>query len=268
MHGCCGGLASRFKGIIIAVGVLLSLFLLAKALHEFKLWSVEGKNVYPSNVITVSGEGKVNKIPNIASFSYSVVEDAATVAEAQGDATKKGNKVIEFLKANGIEDKDIKTSSYTINPKYDFEQSPCTAFSCPPAKRVLKGYEVSQAVTVKVRKTEDAGKILGGIGSLEVSNVSGLDFTVDDEENLKTEARKAAINDAKAKAETLSKELGVKIVRLVNFYEENNLYPPIPYFAAKEGFGGDMRSVAQSAPSIPAGETETVVRVSVTYEIR
>lgn len=268
-QSCFGMCGKCSRWIISAVGVFLSLFLFAKALHEFKLFGLEGRNFYPSNVVTVTGEGEAVAIPNVASFSYSVIEEAKTVDVAQTKATEKENKAIEYLKSNGIEDKDIKTTAYSVNPKYEYQQIPCIGFACVPGKQVLVGYEVSQSISVKIRKTEDAGKILGGLGALKVSNVSGLEFTVDDESILKTEARKDAIADAQNKAEAIAKELDVKFVRVISFFEEGD--QPMPYYA-KEGMGmgtADVRSMSVSvAPVIPSGENKVTSKVTITYEIK
>ena len=83
----------------------------------------------------------------------------------------------------------------------------------------MAGYEVNQGVDVKVRNIESVGTILGGIGGLGASNISGLNFSIDDEDELKKEANELAINDAKEKAEILADNLGVKLVRIINFSE-------------------------------------------------
>jgi len=270
-HSCSGGWCgtdSRLRSILAVVGVLLALFLLAKALHEFKLFGIEGKYMYPSNTVAVTGIGEVTAIPNVASFTYTVLEEGATVGDAQKKATEKGNKAIDFLKSEGIEEKDIKTVGYNISPKYEYTQGPCNAFGCPPGRQVLKGYEVSQNIAVKVRKTEDAGDILAGIGTLNVSYVSGLEFTVDDEESLKAEARTKAIADAQEKVKALAKDLNVKIVKVVNFYEEGDQYP-IPYASERSMVGNaDMKLQAAVAPDLPGGENKVKSRVMITYEIK
>lgn len=261
------GMCSRcLKQLFTTVGIFLSIFLLAKALHEFKLVGVEGKNIYPSNIVTVTGEGEAVAIPNIASFSYSVTEQAKAVADAQKMATEKENKAVEYLRSNGIQEKDIKTIAYSINPKYEFQQIPCSRFGCVPEKQVLTGYEVSQTISVKIRKTEDAGKILGGLGALSVQNVSGLEFTVDDEKALKTEARKNAIADAKSKADEIANELHIKFKRVVSFFEDGD--QPTPYYGKAEMGIGDMAAMSVSVPEIPSGENKIIVRVTVTYEIK
>jgi len=108
--------------------------------------------------------------------------------------------------------------------------------------------------------------MLEAVANAGVTNVSGLSFTIDDEDALVREARQEAIDEAKQKAKDLAKDLGVRLVRIINF-SENGGQPPM-YFARDMamGIGGTMET--KSAPSIPAGENKIISSVSITYEIR
>jgi uncharacterized protein YggE len=257
-------LSRLFKYGAVLLGIL-SLFLIAQILFTIKSYSYIGKDVAPNNVITVAGEGEVFAIPDIATFSFGAQAEAKTVSEAQDVVTRKMNNALSILKKAGIEDKDVKTTDYNVYPQYEYKQTICTSIGCPPGTQVLKGYQVSQMVSVKVRKVADAGKILGSLGSAEVTNLSGLQFTIDDEDALKAEARAKAIADAKQKATVLARDLGVKLVGIVNFSENGN--NPMPMY--KLGMEADGRGVAASAPTpeVPAGQNKIVSDVTITYEI-
>ncbi|OGG63449.1 hypothetical protein A2766_03665 [Candidatus Kaiserbacteria bacterium RIFCSPHIGHO2_01_FULL_58_22] len=245
----------------------LALFLLVLTLSALKEWRFIGTGVPATNTITVSGEGEVFAVPDTATFSVTIQEEAKEVADAQEVATKKANDIMAYLKDEGVEEKDIKTTDYSVYPQYDYLQSDtCREGYCPPGRQALRGFQVSQTLTVKVRDTEKAGALLSGVGSRGASSVSGLSFTIDDEDALKAEARGEAIGDARAKAEALAKQLSVRLVRVVGF-SENGYYPPVPYAL---GRGGDMAVMESKAlaPEIPVGENKIVSNVSVTYEIR
>lgn len=254
-------------GLVAVLLALVSLFVLAQTFISFKEYRYVGGGVMPTNIITVSGEGEVFAVPDIATFTISVSEDQKTVKEAQDMVTKKMNSALEVLKNDyDIEEKDIKTVDYSVYPKYDYTSFPCTQFSCPPSKQNLVGYTVTQTVSVKVRDVAEAGKILGSMGEIGVTNISGLNFTIDDQVALERDARQEAIADAQEKAKALSKDLGVKIVRIVNFSESGN-YPI--YFnkaydvtLAEGGRGGAV------APEVPVGENRISSNVTITYEIR
>lgn len=252
----------------LAVLALLALYLFVNVLSDFKSMRYIGSGVSASNTITVSGEGEVSAVPDTATFSVTIQERAQTVAAAQEVATKRSNDVVDFLKEEDIDDKDIQTADYSIYPEYEYRETSSEGMY-RPGKQVLVGYNVSQTITVKVRDTEKAGDILSGVGELGVSQVSGLSFTIDDEDQLKNDARDEAIAQAKEKAEALADSLGVDVVRVVGFSEDGSY--PQPYAYGRGGVAMDM-AVAQeaksSAPALPTGENKIYSNVTITYEIR
>jgi uncharacterized protein YggE len=206
-------------------------------------------------------------VPDIATFNYSVVSDKATVDEAQADATAKANATTDYLKKAGIDAKDIQTADYSINPQYDYVNQVCANGYCPGGKQVLKGYEVRQSTTVKVRDTKKAGELLAGVGGTGATEVSGLSFTFDKPDMVQTEARDKAIADAKAKADVLAKQLGVSLVRVVSFNENGSGVTPRPMMYNMAA-GSQAKDAAAVAPTISTGQNRVTDDVSITYEIR
>ena len=248
--------------------VVLGVFLVVLTVNALKENRFIGSGVTATNTITVSGEGKVFAVPDTATFTVTVQEEGKDVKSAQDAATKKSNAIVAYLKSTGIEDKDVQTTDYSVNPQYDYGSTACPQYGyCPPTRQNLKGYQVSQTLTVKVRNTDKAGDILSGVGSKGAFQVSGLSFTIDDQTALEAEARTKAIDDARAKAQELARELGVSLMRVVGFNENGNV--PIYYaktMSADSGVG--MGGAPTLAPEIPTGQNQINSNVSVTYEIR
>lgn len=264
---------TRIRAFIVVVLIALALFLFVEAFSVLKSYRYIGSGVTATNTITVSGEGEVFAVPDTATFSVSVIERAKDVETAQTAATKKGNAIIAYLKEQGIEEKDIQTTDYNVSPQYEYQSASCPRAEgseevvyCPPGKSVLTGFEVSQTLTVKVRDTEKAGGLLSGVGSLGASSVSGLSFTVADEDLLQAQARDKAITDAKQKAESLAKSLGVSAVRVVGFSENGNY--PYYYAKAEMSMAMDARGGAAPSPALPVGQNKIISNVTITYEIR
>jgi uncharacterized protein YggE len=248
------------KASVVAVG-LLAVFLLSKTIGEVVSWSKD--ETYPAKTITVSAEGEALAVADIASFTFSVDEEGVTSEEAQKKSTDKMNAALDYLKQNGVEDKDIKTENYSVYPKYA-SVAPCYAFDCPAPQSKIVGYTVSQSVRVKVRDTDNAGKFLGELTSKGINNVSGLTFTIDDEDALYAEAREDAIKKAKAKAKTLANNLDVDLGDVISFGEDN----ATPYPTENYGYGGDMMMQKSAvAPSVPMGENKYTSHVYITYEL-
>ncbi len=246
---------------------MLGVFLLVLTISSLKEYHYIGSGVSASNTISVSGDGEVFAVPDTATFSVTVQEEAKDVKSAQDVATKKSNDIKAYLKQAGIEEKDIQTADYNIYPQYDYTNSACSQGYCPPGKQVLRGFQVSETLTVKVRDTKKAGDLLAGVGSRGAKSVSGLSFTIDDQDKLNAEARDKAIAKAKAKAEALADSLGVSIVRVVGFSEDGG-YPPVPYGIYGMGGAGSKVMADAEAPQISVGQNKITSNVTITYEIR
>lgn len=265
MNGMFDGLmGERLRKAVFTVVVLLSVFLGVTVLAGLQGLRYIGAGVQPANTINVSGYGEAFGAADIATFNFSVVSEKSTVVAAQTDATNKINAITKYLKDAGIEEKDIQTTDYSVNPQYDYVAQACTGGYCPGGRQVLRGYQVRQTTTIKVRDLAKAGELLAGVGGKGATEVSGLNFTFDDPNKLQSDARGKAIADAKQKAEALARQLGVTLVRVVSFNENSGGQPM--YYAKDTAVG--MGSSAQVAPEISVGQNKVSSNVSITYEIR
>ena len=244
--------------------ITLTVFITLQSLSALMGLRYIGAGVQPTNVISVSGYGEACGAADIATFSFSVVSEKSTVAAAQTDATNKINAITKYIKDAGVVEKDIQTTDYSVYPQYEYNQIVCVSYPCPSGRQVLKGYQVRQTTTIKVRDLAKAGELLTGVGGKGATEMSGLQFTFDDPNKLQNDARGKAISDAKAKADQLAKQLGVSLVRVVSFNENGGGYPG-PMYTKAVGMGGDA---VQSAPEISVGQNKVSISVSITYEIR
>ena len=213
-----------------------------------------GNSLTPARTISVSAEGKVTAIPDIASVSFSVISEGKSPEDITTANTQKMNAAIDFVKKEGIEDKDIKTTGYTLSPKYEYDKNKRTSY--------ISGYRLEQTVQLKIRDFTKIGKILGALPGFGVNEVGALNFSIDDEENYLNAARKEAFEKAFAKAKTMAEQNGLKIKRVVTFSESRNYPYPIYKTAMLESASG------ASAPQIEPGSQEVTVNVAVTYEIQ
>ncbi|MDD5165155.1 MAG: SIMPL domain-containing protein [Candidatus Pacebacteria bacterium] len=264
-------LQKRAWQVGILAGTVLSIYLIALAVGQLKSIAYIGSGVPATNTISVTGSGDAYAVPDVATFSFSVSQTSKTVSEAQSKATEKINAALKAVRDGGVADKDIQTTNYSINPHYEYQNAICPAAKvdgtvsyCPGGKSVLTGYDVSQTITVKVRNLDKAGALFASIGSLQVENINGLSFAVDKPDTIQAEARAKAIADAKLKADVLAQQLGVRLVRIINFSEDGGYARPMLY-----GMGGDaFNAKTSAAPEIPAGQQKVTSSVSVTYEIQ
>jgi uncharacterized protein YggE len=253
------------NALVSTLVVVLILFLGIKTINEIKTFRYIGTDSPPANnTITVSGEGEIFAPADIAQFVFSVIETAPTVAEAQNSAAQKWNTILAHLKKEGVEERDIRTVHYGIEPQHA-PQRPNVGW-IPHEQREIVGYTVTQSAQVRVRTIEDAGKLLTAVGTLGARSVSGISFTIDDESALVAQAREIAIQDAREKARVLAQDLEVSLGRIVTFREHNIGIP----FHVREARAmmplGD--AIAPQLPDIPIGENRIVVNVEIVFAIR
>lgn len=251
----------RNRVFMIVAAVIVAVIVMGVCRDNMSGFQTEVK---PS--ITVTGTGEVSSAPDTAVITFSVIETAKTVELAQKQATDRTNKALAYLKTAGIADKDIKTTNYSINPQYEYNKIVCVRAPCE-SSQTLVGYQASQSIEVKIRKTDQAGTVLAGLGSVGVQNIYGPQFTFDDDTKIQNDARAKAIADAKSKAEILAKQLGVHLVRITAFSENGGGYP-MPYSAKAEMSSVGRGADAVVAPSLPTGENKVTSNVTISYEIR
>lgn len=297
--------AMRVTGLILLA--LLSVFVLIKTMGEVKAFGTIGQAPSTPYMITVSGEGEVAGVKDIATLSFSSYGKGKTASEAQSIAAESNNKAIAFLKSKGIDGKDISTESYNTYPTYDQKVKPCiyegvsaegsagsakgaeimgapaptpdmgvsvsrpTVIVAPTApcnnyESVITGYETNQSIQVKIRGIDKnpalTGEIITGLAGAGV-RVGSLQNSIDNIDELKSEARAIAISKAHAEAKDIARSLGAHLGKVVSFNENGGGYPM--YDRAMMSAKAEAAPVS---PEIPAGEGKVISNVSVTYEIR
>jgi uncharacterized protein YggE len=248
--------------LILIISILLGLFLLASTIKVMRESRFVGSGLNATNTISVTGQGKIERSPDTAKISFSVRTEKKVLKDAQAEVSSKIDTVKKDLLALGIEEKYIKTDSYTSYPQYDYSR--CYASICPPTNSTLRGYEVAHSITVSIKDLEKVDAVLGALGKGSVTDISGPNFGFEDDKLVAREARDAAIADAKTEADKLAKSLGVKIVRIVSFSESGSGYP-MPMYAQDMMVGAKAES---TNPVIPVGVQKVESNVTIVYEIR
>lgn len=259
------------------LGVAIIITILGLAVAALMYVNSYVKNSEPASFrsFAVSGEGKSVGVPDVAEFTFSVItEGGKDVASLQKQNTEKVNKILAFIKASGVEAKDIKTQNYSVEPRYQYFNCPGPIYSnvpsepkpCPPPE--ISGYTINQTDSVKVRKFETVGDLLGGVVKNGANSVSQLSFKVDDPTSVQNEARAEAFQKAKDKAQALAKAGGFRLGRLLSIEEGANPQP-IYYDKYATGAGGGYASApaAVPPPNIEPGSQEVTIDITLHYEI-
>jgi uncharacterized protein YggE len=250
-----------------AVSIPLAIALIAFAYAAITFVQSYEKTIEPSNFrsFNVTAEGSVVAVPDIATFSFTVItEGGSDLAALQQENAQKNDAIYAFLEAQEIDKKDLKTTSYNVSPRYE----QCYAYQqpggvCPPPKIV--GYTVSQSTLVKIRDFESIGATLAGVVDQGANSVSQLSFTIDDQTSVKEEARAEAIEKAKEKAKQIASDAGFSIGKLLDITEGYS-YP----YQTRYGYETAALDYAEASytPTIEAGSQDVTVTVTMTYEIK
>ena len=216
---------------------------------------VENTGANQPTGITVSGEGKATGKPDVAMITLGVSRLENTVDAARNGAATSLDAMIKSMTGNGVSKDDIKTQQFNISPEYDFSNG----------KQTLKGFRVTNTVTAKVRDINTTSKVVddaitAGGNDVQVQNIA---FTIDNPDDLKKQAREAAVADAKARAQTLASASGVSIGDPISI-SESSAVSPIPFDTARSAAG------AGAAPATPIepGTQDVTVNVSITWSIK
>lgn len=214
--------------------------------------------------IWVSAEGKVTAVPDIAILNLGVEAQETTVAEAQAAATEAMDKVVQALKDQGIDDKDIQTQYFNINQVTRWvERFP------EEGKNEVIGYRVTNTVSAKVREVEKAGAVIDAVVAAggDLTRINNIGFTIDEPRPYFEQARELAIEYAQAKAEQLADETGVNLGKVTYITESS--YNPGPYYRTITNYSlGDSAIPAPAIETaISAGELEITATVQIAYAI-
>lgn len=235
---------------------------------------VSHRNNAMDQTISVSATGETYATPDIAEFNFSVTKEDKEVSLAQTYVTKKMNDVLTQLEKLGVDKKDITTTSLSANPKYEWKNGVCRDGYCPDGKQVLIGYEASHSVSVRIHDLDKAGKVLQLLGTADVTNISGPNFTFEDPEAAKNAAREEAIAKARVKAKSMAKEMGVRLGKIVSFNEDGvgGGYP-VPMYAevamdASVSSGAMMQKNTVPQAVIPVGDNKVSASVTIVYKIK
>lgn len=212
----------------------------------------------PLPVLRVDGVGEKSAAPDMAVVNFGVVREAVTARQALDACNAAMAAVIEAMKGEGIEARDLQTANFSISPRYSQPRRDAAGGQEEPR---IVGYSVSNNLTVRVRALDRLGAILDRAVTMGVNTGGNIGFANADPSQIVAEARAEAVRDATARAKTLAAAAGVSLGQILEI-SETMPSGPVPMARAKLAM-----EVAPSAVPIEGGENAYSVTVQVTWEI-
>ncbi len=234
------------KRTIFTTLIILGLFVLSACERETILMSDDHLNQ-----IHVVGTGTVTMSPDIATAQIGVQTFSSEVEPAINENNRKSDAIQAALRKQGIEEKDMRTSSFSIYPQRDYQHN-------KPDEII--GYQVNNTISVIIRDIDSVGKILQVAIDAGSNNIYGINFTLDDQEPFENEARVKAIENAREKAESMAEAAGINLGKVLSISESSGSWP----IMAKADYDG--REFSSEVPIQP-GELELTISVEMVFEI-
>jgi uncharacterized protein YggE len=210
----------------------------------------------PKRTITMSGKGVVKSAPDKVTVSAGVETQGPSAKDALANNTAAMTKVVDALKSEGIDPKDIQTTDFSVSPRYEDRDD-----DRKPTRIV--GYNVNNSVYVTMRDTSKIGAVLDQLVHAGSNSIGGVYFSVDKPEELEKKARKLAIADAIAKAKLYAEATGAELGAVQTISEQGGY---VPYYPAAPKMAS--ASVAERAVPIEPGTQNTNIDVQVTWELK
>ncbi|MFO7340713.1 MAG: SIMPL domain-containing protein [Lysobacteraceae bacterium] len=206
-----------------------------------------------ATLLSVSAQAEASRAPDIATVSAGVVTQAADGNAAMRQNAELMNKVLAAIRAAGVADKDVQTSGIHLSPQYHYQENQ------PPR---ISGYQASNTVSVKLRDVARMGQVLDALAASGANQIHGPSFGLDDPEPLYDQARLQALEQARARAQTYARALGMKVRRVVSISEGGGgIHPPMPVVMARAA------DAAYESTPVAAGETSVSVSLDVVFEL-
>lgn len=246
-----------YKALVItllsAVGVF-ALLLIAPALEL----NINTVTTQKDTLFQVSDSASVFAAPDTAMVQISVVREGETVAQVQQDLNKANNAVIDAIKKVGIEEGDIKTTRFGINPEYDYNRE--------TGESNIVGYRANSSLEVRTTDFDLINQVIDDSTQAGANQVGQVNFIVDDRDQYLAQARAEAIEGAKQKAKEISKEAGLNLGSIVDVqvFEGGSVYP----IQSRGVMYDEMAEADFASTTLQPGEDEINVSVQLFYALQ
>jgi len=237
------------KVLIITAGFIMILLLSA-------FTKAGGGSANNPRTISVTGSGRTVLTPDIATINVGVHTENEDVSAALAENNAKALAVRDALVELGVKPEDIQTTNFSIYPYQQYG---------PAGEMIGNKYSVDNTVYITVRDLSKMGEVLSTMVTQGANNIYGISFDVADREKAMSEARLAAVADAKLQAEELAAAAGVKVGKVMNLSISS--YNPVVPMYDSYGYGGGGAMAASPAP-VSGGQLIITVDAYVTYELQ
>jgi len=212
--------------------------------------------------VSVTGYGQADGTPDLANAQLGVSIVDPDIGKAINEANAAIERITNAVVAQGVSSNDVMTSHYSVWSEEVYD--PQTGMPTGETK-----YHVDINLAITVREVHRMGDLIAVGLDAGATNISGINFTIDDTAALEAVARDNAIADVRDRAEKLAQGLGMTLGKPLSVGEGSAGAPgPIYSYGLKGDVGMGGGGVGAGVPSIISpGQTTIGVQVTVIYEL-
>ncbi|MBU2539585.1 SIMPL domain-containing protein [Patescibacteria group bacterium] len=244
-------LSNRLFNLAVVIILIVVLSVIGGLVYKFK--------TIPGNTpqeLSVSGEGKVYVIPDLATIDLSMVNEGKDIQDIIKKNTEAMNGLIGDIKGLGIDEKDIKTTQYNLAPQYNWTED---------KGQIFIGYKLTNTILVSIRDFTKIGDVLAKANDRGTNLIGNISFSIEYLEKAQQEARIQAIKKAKQKAEDIAKSSGIKLGKLINVQDS---YSPRYYDSVYKSEVAQLGGGVVPTPQIQSGQQEVDSTVILIYRVK
>lgn len=249
--------------IVLVILIFVGLFVYTKLAGPIPFF-INSVQTTKTDLFSADGQGIETAVPDTATVSIGITQTAVNVTDAKNKTNAVSERVIADIKKLGIQDKDIKTTNYSVNPNYGNNEVMPMMYPTQGGGNNINGYTVTQNLDIKVKPTDKANTVIDAVTKDGANVVGGVNFTFSDdlEKSLENTARKEAVSSAKEKAQNLANASGIHLGRVVNVVENSSFPRIMPMMA-----GATLQKTDAAQPTnVTPGENTVTINVTIYYE--
>lgn len=202
--------------------------------------------------ITVTANTTVQAEPDLADLDFAVSTQGADIKAAQSENAKIADEVIKQIKDFGINEKNIKTSDYSIYPQYNYDN---------PEGTTITGYNLYNTMTVSGIPIKDTGALIEACTAAGINEINNISYHISNYDEIYNEAMEKALTEAKEKAEHMAKASGKTLgdIKAINENAQDN-------YLGYTGLRANLDSAKESGDlTVMPGLSDVTADITVTY---
>lgn len=234
-----------------AVMLAAAMALPATAAHAQSPTPMSGSS--DGTLLSVSARGEAQRVPDVATLSAGVVTEAADANEALRANAQQMTRLMSAVHEAGIAERDIRTSGLSVSPQYSRGEDQA---------RNISGYQARNTVNLKVRQIDNLGEVIDALVASGANQVHGPNFEIGEPDEAHDEARRAALETARERADLYAGQLGLQVRRIVSISEGGGFMPPPMPMGMRA-----MSASADASTPVSPGESTLSVSLDVVFEL-